>query len=50
MPINREYHRWFSSRLGHDMTVLVYGHWGGARYSPSPPAAAMNGNTRIKEW
>jgi esterase/lipase superfamily enzyme len=28
MPINREYHRWFSSRLGHDMTVLVYGHWG----------------------
>ena len=28
MPIQREYHRWFSHRLGHDMAVIVYGHWG----------------------
>jgi esterase/lipase superfamily enzyme len=23
-----EYHRWFSHRLGRDMGVVVYGHWG----------------------
>ena len=28
MAIKREYHRWYSSRLGHDMVVLSYGHWG----------------------
>ena len=26
--MKREYHRWHSSRLGHDMAVVVYGHWG----------------------
>jgi esterase/lipase superfamily enzyme len=26
--MHREYHRWFSSRLGRDMGVVVYGHWG----------------------
>ena len=28
MAIKRDYHRWYSSRLGHDMVVLMYGHWG----------------------
>ena len=28
MAIKRDYHRWYSSRLGHDMVVLSYGHWG----------------------
>src|SRR5271166_2694322 len=26
--MKREYHRWFSHRLGLDMGVVVYGHWG----------------------
>lgn len=26
--MNREYHRWFSSRLGRDMELLVFGHAG----------------------
>ena len=26
--MHREYHRWFSNRLGRDMGVVVYGHWG----------------------
>jgi esterase/lipase superfamily enzyme len=26
--MKREYHRWYSSRLGIDMGVVVYGHWG----------------------
>jgi hypothetical protein len=27
--MKREYHRWHSPRLGIDMGVVVYGHWGG---------------------
>ena len=26
--MQREYHRWYTGRLGRDMGVLVYGHWG----------------------
>jgi len=26
--MKREYHRWYSHRLGLDMGVLVHGHWG----------------------
>ncbi len=26
--MKREYHRWYSSRLGFDLGVVVYGHWG----------------------
>jgi esterase/lipase superfamily enzyme len=26
--MNREYHKWFSSRLGRDMELLVFGHAG----------------------
>ena len=26
--MKREYHRWYSHRLGLDMGVVVYGHWG----------------------
>jgi len=26
--MHREYHRWYSGRLGRDMGVVVYGHWG----------------------
>jgi esterase/lipase superfamily enzyme len=26
--MKREYHRWYSSRLGIDLGVVVYGHWG----------------------
>jgi esterase/lipase superfamily enzyme len=26
--MHTEYHRWFSHRLGRDMGVVVYGHWG----------------------
>jgi len=26
--MRREYHRWYSHRLGMDMGVVVYGHWG----------------------
>lgn len=26
--MNREYHRWYSERLGHDMELLVFGHSG----------------------
>ncbi len=26
--MKREYHRWYSSRLGLDLGVVVYGHWG----------------------
>ena len=26
--MQREYHRWYSHRLGLDMGVVVYGHWG----------------------
>jgi esterase/lipase superfamily enzyme len=26
--MKREYHRWYSPRLGIDMGVVVYGHWG----------------------
>jgi esterase/lipase superfamily enzyme len=26
--MKREYHRWYSPRLGLDMGVVVYGHWG----------------------
>ena len=26
--MHRDYHRWYSGRLGRDMGVLVYGHWG----------------------
>ena len=27
--MKREYHRWYSPRLGIEMGVVVYGHWGG---------------------
>src|SRR5208282_4342279 len=27
-PMNREYHRWYSPRLGKDMQLLVFGHAG----------------------
>ena len=26
--MKREYHRWYSPRLGIEMGVVVYGHWG----------------------
>ena len=26
--MRREYHRWYSHRLGMDLGVVVYGHWG----------------------
>ena len=26
--MQREYHGWFSSRLGREMGVVAYGHWG----------------------
>ena len=26
--MKREYHRWYSHRLGLEMGVVVYGHWG----------------------
>jgi len=26
--MKREYHRWYSNRLGLDMGIVVYGHWG----------------------
>ena len=26
--MNREYHRWYSPSLGHDMELLVFGHAG----------------------
>ena len=26
--MKREYHRWYSPRLGIDMGVIVHGHWG----------------------
>jgi len=26
--MNREYHKWYSSRLGRDMELLVFGHGG----------------------
>jgi esterase/lipase superfamily enzyme len=26
--MRRDYHRWYSDRLGRDMGVVVYGHWG----------------------
>ena len=26
--MNREYHKWYSSRLGRDMELLVFGHAG----------------------
>src|SRR5271167_3737732 len=26
--MRREYHRWYSYRMGMDMGVVVYGHWG----------------------
>jgi len=26
--MRREFHRWYSERVGRDMGVLVYGHWG----------------------
>jgi esterase/lipase superfamily enzyme len=26
--MKREYHRWYSSRLGIELGVVVYGHWG----------------------
>ena len=26
--MKREYHRWYSQRLGLEMGVVVYGHWG----------------------
>ncbi len=26
--MHQEYHRWFSSRVGHDMGLVVYGHYG----------------------
>src|ERR1700731_3319765 len=26
--MQREYHRWYSHRLGFDLGVVVYGHWG----------------------
>jgi len=26
--MRRDYHRWFSGRLGREMGVVVYGHWG----------------------
>ena len=26
--MKREYHRWYSSRIGWDMGVVVYGHYG----------------------
>ena len=28
--MNREYHKWFSPRLGRDMEMLVFGHGGTA--------------------
>ncbi len=28
MPVNREYHRWYSPRLERDMEILVFGHAG----------------------
>jgi esterase/lipase superfamily enzyme len=28
VALNREYHRWPSTRLGREMGVAVYGHWG----------------------
>ena len=27
-PMQREYQRWYTGRLGRDMGVVVYGHWG----------------------
>ncbi|MGA7243484.1 MAG: hypothetical protein WBX19_09890, partial [Terracidiphilus sp.] len=27
-PMNREYHKWYSSRLGRHMELLVFGHAG----------------------
>ena len=26
--MHREFHRWYSERLGRDMGVVVHGHWG----------------------
>jgi esterase/lipase superfamily enzyme len=26
--MHREYHRWYSDRVGRDMSVVVHGHWG----------------------
>jgi len=27
-PMQQEYHKWYSPRVGHDMAVVVYGHYG----------------------
>jgi esterase/lipase superfamily enzyme/lysophospholipase L1-like esterase len=37
-PMNREYHKWYSPRLGRDMELLVFGH-GGARVLVFPTRA-----------
>src|SRR3990167_8106551 len=26
--VRKDYHRWYTSRLGREMGVVVYGHWG----------------------
>ena len=42
--MNREYHRWYSPALGHDMELLVFGH-AGARVLAFPTSLA-----RFYEW
>src|SRR3954453_3189965 len=43
-PMNREYHRWYSPALGHEMELLIFGH-GGARLLVYPTSLA-----RFYEW
>ncbi len=42
--MNREYHKWFSSRLGRDMELLVFGHSG------VPAIAFPSSCGRFFEW
>jgi esterase/lipase superfamily enzyme len=42
--MNREYHRWYSPALGHDMELLIFGH-AGARLLVFPTSLA-----RFYEW
>jgi esterase/lipase superfamily enzyme len=42
--MNREYHKWFSSRLGRDMELLVFGHAG------VPAVVFPSSSGRFFEW
>jgi len=48
--MKREYHRWHSPRLGIELGVVVYGHWGPPLVGFPNQRGRRVGNWRGRAW